>query len=207
MYQYGDLKNHEKYRRQIVFLAHIYSGIIFMSNVYFWYCVYCSFGSLRWLFPVLNAALGHFLLTWAWHNTQRIREIDEERDSQFPAYRRVEAKHWTKWRHYPVCWTIGPLKAWFLVVMVPGTAILATIVLWRAKSPFMGWRKVWSDINQYSCNMFFEFSIGLSVTKKEIDFDYSEWLGEGYREKQVLPKKISTYIGAPHASWVDDTVM
>ena len=48
----------------------------------------------------------------------------------------------------------------------------------------MGWRKVWADVNMYSCNKFFEFSIGLSVTKKELDYDYSEWLGPGYKEKQ-----------------------
>ena len=124
MYQYGDLKNHENYRRQIVFLANIYSAIIFISNIYFWYCVYCAMGQYRWLFPILNALLGHFLLTWAWHNTQRIRQVDEERDSCFPAYRRVEGKNWEKWRHYAVVWTIGPLKAWFLIIMVPGTAIL-----------------------------------------------------------------------------------
>ena len=110
--------------------------------------------------------------------------MDEERDSCFPAYRRIEGKHWQKWRHYAVCWTIGPLKAWFLVIMVPGTALLGQVILWGLKKPFMGWRKVWADVNMYSCNKFFEFSIGLSVTKKELDYDYSEWLGPGYKEKQ-----------------------
>ena len=184
MYQYGDLKNHEKYRRQIVVLANIYFIIIFLGNLYFWYCVYCFFGKYRWLFPILNFLLGHGLLTWAWHNTQRIRQVDEERDSQFPAYRRVEAKNWEKWRHYAVVSTIGPLKAWLLIIMVPGTAILGQIILIGLKSPFMGWRKIWADVNMYACNKFFELAIGLSVTKKEIEFDYTEWLGPGYKEKQ-----------------------
>ena len=48
----------------------------------------------------------------------------------------------------------------------------------------MGWRKVWADVNMYACNKFFELAIGLSVTKKEIEFDYTEWLGPGYKEKQ-----------------------
>ena len=67
--------------------------------------------------------------------------------------------------------------------MVPGTAVLGHFILWGLKKPFMGWRKVWADVNMYSSNKFFEFSIGLSVTKKEMDYDYSEWLGTGYKEK------------------------
>ena len=39
------------------------------------------------------------------------------------------------------------------------------------------------------------------------DYDYSEWLGPGYKEKQKLPLKVSTHIGAPHACWLDDTLM
>ena len=38
------------------------------------------------------------------------------------------------------------------------------------------------------------------------DFDYSEWLGPGYKDKQELPLKVSTHIGAPHSCWLDDTV-
>ncbi len=35
------------------------------------------------------------------------------------------------------------------------------------------------------------------------DYGYTEWLGPGYKEKQVLPLKVSTWIGAPHSSWLD----
>ena len=46
------------------------------------------------------------------------------------------------------------------------------------------------------------------VTKVDLDdFDYSEWLGPGYKEKQELPVKIATHIGAPHACWLDVTLM
>ena len=43
---------------------------------------------------------GLYLFEWAWAQTKAIREVDEARDSKYPAYRRVEAKNWSKWRFY-----------------------------------------------------------------------------------------------------------
>ena len=38
------------------------------------------------------------------------------------------------------------------------------------------------------------------------EFDYSEWLGPDYKEKQELPNKVSTIIVAPHSCWMDTIV-
>merc|ERR1711920_605542 len=38
------------------------------------------------------------------------------------------------------------------------------------------------------------------------DFDYTEWLGPGYKEKQELPKKVSTCLIAPHVCWMDTII-
>ena len=42
------------------------------------------------------------------------------------------------------------------------------------------------------------------VNKK---FDYTEWLGPGYKESQKLPAKIGSIIVAPHICWMDTIVI
>lgn len=53
---------------------------------------------------------GLYLFEWAWAKTKCIRDVDEARDSQYPAYRRTEVRKWRKWRFYfgAVTWT--PLR-------------------------------------------------------------------------------------------------
>ena len=46
------------------------------------------------IFGVLNAALGHLLFERAWARTKRHRETNEERDKNFPAWRRNDAPKW-----------------------------------------------------------------------------------------------------------------
>ena len=41
------------------------------------------------------------MFEWAWKKTERIRLVVEERDSLFPAYRRVDLHLWKKWKFYP----------------------------------------------------------------------------------------------------------
>lgn len=41
---------------------------------------------------------------------------------------------------------------------------------------------------------------------KRIDFDYSQYLGPDYKEKQVLPKHISTIV-SNHSAWIDTIMM
>ena len=44
------------------------------------------------------------------------------------------------------------------------------------------------------------------MNHKVIDFDYTKYLGEGYKEKQNTPKYISTYV-VNHSSWLDVMIM
>ena len=46
----------------------------------------------------------------------------------------------------------------------------------------------------------------MTVKKVRLDYDYSEWLGPGYKEKQELPAKAGTLIVAPHTCWMDTIV-
>lgn len=50
--------------------------------------------------------LGFALFEWAWKQMKPFREVDESRDSQFPAYRRLDVKNWSKWKFYPGAVTV-----------------------------------------------------------------------------------------------------
>ena len=43
---------------------------------------------------------GLYCFESAWAKCKPIRDINEARDSQYPAYRRLDAKNWSKWRFY-----------------------------------------------------------------------------------------------------------
>ena len=63
------------------------------------------------------------------------------------------------------------------------------------------------DVNFKAMNFFVLLAVKCTCSLEEKDdYDYTEWLGPGYKEKQVLPAKVATHIGAPHSSWLDDTV-
>ena len=203
------MKSHEEYRQAITFWGKIYTFTIFIVNVYLWWQFYCFLGKFRFILPIGNALLGAAILEWAWYNTKRVHNVNEERDSMFPAFRRIEAKHWNKWMHYPIAMTLVLPKFWFVFWMLPGSAIFGKFILFGyTQRPIVGWRKNWIDVHNRSCNYFYHIALSLYVTKIDLDdYDYTEWLGPGYKEKQELPNKIATHIGAPHACWLDDSLM
>jgi len=46
---------------------------------------------------IFNALVGAYIFEGAWANSKRHREINEERDKHFPAWRRYDAQKWKKW--------------------------------------------------------------------------------------------------------------
>lgn len=55
---------------------------------------------ILWLL-ILNAVLGVALFEWTWKRTERQRTVCEERDSNFPGFRRLDVHLWIKWKFYP----------------------------------------------------------------------------------------------------------
>ncbi len=43
---------------------------------------------------IINAVLGLAMFEWAWLKMKPFYKANEERDSQYPAYRRLDAKNW-----------------------------------------------------------------------------------------------------------------
>ena len=53
---------------------------------------------------------GLILFEWSWAKVKTIRDVDEERDSKYPAFRRLDAPKWRKWRFYIGAVTMLPLR-------------------------------------------------------------------------------------------------
>ena len=178
-----------------------------LINLYLWYRLCFLSDYFRWM-VVANMLFGAAVLEWAWYNSQRAHKINEERDACFPAFRRLDVKHWNKWKHYPLAVTLFPAKLWFIWLCTFLSWAEARICLLGYKQrPILGWRKWVIDAHCKAINHILHILIQAWVTKIDIDdFDYTEWLGPGYKETQVLPSKVATHIGAPHVSSFDDTL-
>lgn len=53
---------------------------------------------------------GIFMFEWAWKEMKVFREVDEDRDAPYPAYRRLDVKNWRRWKFYPGAALILPLR-------------------------------------------------------------------------------------------------
>ena len=117
------------------------------------------------IFPLLNAILGVLILEWAWYNTQRIHNVDEERDACFPEFRRLDARFWNKWLHYPLAMTITIPTLYMGAFIILITAPLSKFI-WLSgynQRPIIGWRKKWIDVHNRSCNYFIMIALNMRV--------------------------------------------
>jgi len=51
---------------------------------------------------ILYCILSVYCLEASWKKMKRLTEVNEERDSQYPAFRRTDALLWKKWKFYPI---------------------------------------------------------------------------------------------------------
>ena len=153
------------------------------------------------IFALSYMALGILMMEWAWKRTVRIREVNEERDSLFPAFRRTDAHKWNKLMFYPFAMTMVPFR--FVFGLIP----LASIGVWSwfvrighdESKPITGCRKKLIVYYYYYVVSYIILMLNTWVTFSDLDdFDYSYWLGPDYKTKQKLPKNVSTIVAAPH---------
>ena len=62
------------------------------------------------IFLIVNAVIGLMMFEYSWYQMKAIREVNEERDSKYPAFRRYDAKHWQKWKFYFGALTYLPIR-------------------------------------------------------------------------------------------------
>ena len=77
------------------------------------------------IFFVAQAIIGVIGIEYAWSRTKRYREIDEQRDGKFPAFRRVDAKNWSRWKFYPGAMLLMPTR--FILLSMDG--IFLTLIV------------------------------------------------------------------------------
>ena len=53
-----------------------------------------------YIFIAIYMLSGLIIFEWAYQKVKPIREINEERDSQYPAYRRLDVKNWARWKFW-----------------------------------------------------------------------------------------------------------
>lgn len=84
---------------------------------------------MAWLvyFIIGYMALGLFIFEWAWKKTKPMRIPNEERDSKYPAFRRLDKK-WNKIKYYPGALLWLPFKI-VLILSVMVKAIIFTKIL------------------------------------------------------------------------------
>jgi hypothetical protein len=62
--------------------------------------------------------VGLLMFEWAWYKTKSIRNVDEHRDSNFPAWRRLDLNAWNKMKMYPFAVTIMPVRIFIIVLLI-----------------------------------------------------------------------------------------
>ena len=77
--------------------------------------------SRRWvqiivIYLSVQALVGIIAIEYAFARTKRFREANEGRDSQYPHFRRYDAKHWKRWKFYPGAMFLMPTRLMLLSI-------------------------------------------------------------------------------------------
>ena len=141
----------------------------------------------------VNALFGLIIFEWAFSKTKRHRNVDEQRDSLFPAWRRLDVNSFKRWKMYPIALTFMPLK---LVLVVVGTLL---VYLWgqlvyccRSPNKYRNGscsRKAFNCLMTVLCQICFWMFCTCSKRRRLTpdDLDYSFYLGPDYKQNYKKP--------------------
>jgi hypothetical protein len=139
----------------------------------------------------MNAVMGLVWLEFALWRSKRFRSVPEELDSQFPAWRRLDAKNWNRFLMYPGAMTVLIPKCIFMLLCVLVVAIncRAMLICHDLNKPIVGMRKLllrmmfWVVIRAMA---FFSFFCWVSHDFYDVDdprVDYSKYLGPAWKQE------------------------
>lgn len=134
---------------------------------------------------VLYLLFGIAHVEMVWKDTVRARNVDEARDSKFPAFRRIDAYKWQKWKLYPAGVFLLPIRlvsgfSWLLFITIAGKCMMIgqdrskPITGFRHKIIFWSYYAV-ARIIVTICGFFPEINY-----LSDSECDYSEYLGPDY---------------------------
>lgn len=139
----------------------------------------------------MNAVIGLLWFEYAWYSSRRMRTSTEELDSQFPAWRRHDAKKWSRLKMYPGAMTILLPRAFLCIFVIVFMAIFSRIALighdidlplsdYRRLIIHFAWRRL----------MFVMITLSFWGWNKNDEYkwddprvDYSEYLGPNWKKE------------------------
>ncbi len=88
-------------------------------------------------FLLFNFLLGVLMIEWALKKTKVVRNVKEERDSKFPAFRRIDVQHWTRKNLYPFA-ILVPLRFFTCIFQVLYHLPLVKLIIALGEKPKEG---------------------------------------------------------------------
>ena len=130
-----------------------------------------------------NTTIGLIGLEHSWSLIPRYVKPNEERDSMFPAFRRLDSNKWRKWMFYPGALTLFPIRTYIsigtLIVLVTFLKIIMIGHKW-GKEPVTGIR-LWLNRTAYQFSSWLIITMSFMTMKTNyVDYDYSPYLGKDY---------------------------
>ena len=129
------------------------------------------------LFAV-NMILGLAAFEWAWYKMRPVREIKEERDSKYPAFRRWDVPKWEKWKFYPGAVLLMPIKLITSVLIVILCYVFIRIITlghnFNENKPIKGWlRNLLIGYVYKLMASILVYVVGIRSSLEFVDVDYS----------------------------------
>jgi hypothetical protein len=145
------------------------------------------------------------LTEWSFYKLKIAQNVVEERDSGFPAFRRLDASKWNRWEAYLGTMMTGPLRVIISAFLLASSGFFSWVIRigHDESKPLIGYRLVlMRAFYWFVCRSIILILPGgvyyeTDPTKTDM-FDYSYYLGPDYLKTQKLPKKVSTLVVGPH---------
>lgn len=76
----------------------------------------------------VQAVLGIIMIEYAWSRNKRFLIQDEERDKNYPLFRRHDSKYWARWKFYPGAILWLPTRFFGLIIIALTFNIIASLL-------------------------------------------------------------------------------
>jgi hypothetical protein len=144
------------------------------------------------IYLIVQAVIGVLAFEYAWYKTKRYREVNEDRDSQYQAFCRLDAKNWSRFKFYPGAVLMMPSRIVLLLIDGMILTFIVTILSFGhdfRKGPMKnGCRKYIIYFAYHVCCSFYLIICGMTTSIKKIDYDYSYYLGPNYKNNMSYLK-------------------
>jgi hypothetical protein len=130
------------------------------------------------IFFAVNMIVGLAAFEWAWYKMRPVREIKEERDSKYPAFRRWDVPKWEKWKFYPGAVLLMPIKLiTSLLAIILCYVFIRIITLghnFNKNKPIKGWlRNLIIGYIYKLLTSILVYVVGIRSSLEFVDVDYS----------------------------------